>query len=415
MILPTVAAPTPAPGAADAALGRIEARASLLRQLYAVSEPPRRFVSRSELADIVAGRMAERRDELEILGRLYQALGVIGPGTDFYELYAAATAAVVVGMFDAESGELYVAGEDPAELSAAGTLTYAHEFMHALQHQHFGIGDMLDSPELDASADRRAAYVALVEGDAVLVETLYMVNHMTEAEQALVQEGLDVDMSAFLAAPHMVRRMIAFPYSEGARFVYEFLTGGGWDDVDALYDRPPVSTEQVLHPGKYVLGEGPASVEVPVLDGALGAGWTEVGRGTLGEFALMAYLEDLLAPQAAAEAAAGWGGDEYAVYAGPEGETLVVHRHAWDSVPDAGEFLDALEAFTLGRPGAGPSSPAGEDGFLVELGDRAVYAVGSGPATDVVFAPDTEVLRVVAEALGGGAGAPEAPDVGADP
>ena len=417
VILPTVPAPAPSPGPPggdpDAGLGRIEARASILRQLYALSDPVRRFVTEPELAALVAGRMEGGRDGFAALGRVYEALGVTEPGTDLFELVAGATSAVALGMYDAETGEMFVAGEDPSALSLAGTLTYAHEFVQALQDQHFGTGEVLGSPQLEGNADREAAYRALVVGDAVLAETLYMLNHMTEAEQQQFRaEG--PDLSAYLSAPHMVRRIIAFPYSEGAQFVYQFLTDSGWDGVDALYERPPVSTEQVLHPGKYVLGEEPLDVEAPSLEGTLGAGWTEVGRGTLGEFALMAYLEEHLPPADAAEAAAGWGGDGYAVYGGPDGGTLVALRHAWDSEPDAAQFMAAFAAFTLARPGAGTASRLGDGGFEIDLGALVVRAVRRGAVTDIVFAPEGPALEAAADALGIGSAAEPAPEGGGD-
>ena len=49
---------------------------------------------------------------------------------------------------------------------------------------------------------------------------------------------------------------------------------GGWTSIDAIYDRLPVSTEQVLHPEKYDANEAPIKVELPSsLAKDLGTGW----------------------------------------------------------------------------------------------------------------------------------------------
>ena len=99
----------PGPG-----LERIESRASIIRGLYAVVEPTRLLVTRSELGEIVAGRVEEQRDDLDGLGALYEALGVVEPGADMVDLLSGLLGEVVNGMFDTETGELYVAAGDPS-------------------------------------------------------------------------------------------------------------------------------------------------------------------------------------------------------------------------------------------------------------------------------------------------------------
>lgn len=403
VILPTVSPPTAVPDTLEdglyAQLDGIAARASVLRGLYSVGDIHQRFISREELRDRLLTDLGARRDELSAVGRLYEILGVIDPGTDLYELYVDLYSESALGFFDTAKDELYVVDEDLRELSPQDRLTYAHEFVHALQSQHFDIGSMLDSEELTNNADRKAAYLAMVEGDAVLLQTIYMLESMTEQEQAAAQ-GLQIDMSTFLAAPHLVQRIFVFPYVEGAQFVYQFFVNGGWREVNALYERAPTSTEQIIHPGKYVLGEDPVDVDIPSLVGALGEGWSELRRDTFGEFALLAYLEDGLVQREAAIAAAGWGGDEYVVYSGPNGSYALVHRYEWDSLGDAGEFFEGFATFTEARVGATMVPLASvETEVLFALPGQLIYAVNRGIVTEIVIAPDQGVLDTVIGAL----------------
>ena len=60
--------------------------------------------------------------------------------------------------------------------------------------------------------------------------------------------------------PPFLTAQLVFPYTVGETFVQRLLRvgGGGWRLVDAaMRFRPPGSTEQVLHPAKYLKLEEP--------------------------------------------------------------------------------------------------------------------------------------------------------------
>jgi len=71
-----------------------------------------------------------------------------------------------------------------------------------------------------------------------------------------------------------------FPYEAGAQFVSDlWRSGRSWRTVDQAYSRPSTSTEQVLHPAKYIADEGPRPVSLPALLPLLGDGWEELHQG----------------------------------------------------------------------------------------------------------------------------------------
>ena len=109
VILPTVSPPTAVPDAQEdglyARLDGIAARVSVLRGLYSVGDVHRRFISREELRERLLDDLGAQRDELSAVGRLYEILGVIDPGTDLYELFVDLYSENVLGFFDTAEDE----------------------------------------------------------------------------------------------------------------------------------------------------------------------------------------------------------------------------------------------------------------------------------------------------------------------
>ena len=160
----------------------------------------------------------------------------------------------------------------------------------------------------------------------------------------------------------------------------------------ALRFRPPVSTEQILHPDAYLRVEQPRRVSV-----------TRAGRGAGHGLAARAALDVRRVADAEAarargrnrlrEAAAGWGGDRYALLERGDERALVM-RWTWDSGRDGAEFADALRDW--GDDGLPDSTPAGRDAWRTPAG-AAALAIRDGTAT-LVLAPDLALARRAARA-----------------
>ena len=142
-------------------------------------------------------------------------------------------------------------------------------------------------------------------------------------------------------SPYFLQRSLEFPYNEGAVFVGILNQMGGFAAVDAVFNELPRSTEQVLHPEKYFDKEPPVELDIP--DDAMGAGWSVQAENVLGEFFLRTWLEALGSDSAAA-AAAGWGGDAYAVFDNGSGDFALGVLTDWDTDEDAREFIVAVAA-----------------------------------------------------------------------
>jgi len=268
-------------------------------------------------------------------------------------------------------------------IGPAEKVTFAHEFTHALQDQSFG----LEGIDVDAvgQGDRSLGRLALVEGDATLLMSRWLTEHLDPAD---LRELLKVDPEAqaqLERMPAILRETLLFPYQQGLIFVNGLWARGGWEAVDRAYGRLPDSTEQVLHPEKYEGGEMPVEVELDAgtLAKAMGAGWSGTPEDTLGEFQLSVWLrENGVKALPANAAAAGWGGDRLAYLRGPDGAYALVLRTAWDTAADTAEFVDAA-------------------GTVVGDGDSPGTVVRSS-ATEVVvvLASDGAALNAAVDAAG---------------
>jgi hypothetical protein len=328
---------------------------------------------------------ARRRADEQTL----QMLGLLPPGTDLGEAAASTYEEAVAGYYDPRTGRMRIVEGAQTGNRVLYEMTVAHELTHALEDQNFDF-DLRVMAEGD---DAALAYSALVEGTATVLMYRY-VNHRFGPEETI--GGLAA--SAFAPTgdlPPFLMAQLLFPYTAGEKFVARLLEvgGGKWAVVDAaLRARPPVSTEQVMHPQAYLEVEEPARVGVKGPVAALGDGWTPLHAGTMGEW-VTGRLLARGGGTGAAEAAAGWGGDRYALLGRGDDRALVA-RWTWDTARDADEFTAALRDW--GDGGLPDSEPAGEDAWRTPDGAAALHR--SGATITLALAPDPALARAAARA-----------------
>lgn len=413
VILPTTVAvvptpiPTPAPSAPlDATLDDVEQRASRLRERFAFLDVDREFIGEAELRERFNDNLEEDRDDVSMDEGIYKTLGILDADADFFELLVNLYSGSVLGFFDTDEDKIYVVGSDD-DFSARDILTYAHEYAHALQNRNFDLKARFDALE-DADTDRTLAYRGLVEGDATIVEVLYFNYELTGQQQEAARQESSSSDDPFADAPRVVRDYLLFPYTRGFEFAVRlFQQAGGWALIDGAFASPPVSTEQLLHLDKFIDNETPVPVELPDLAAALGEGWSEAGQDTLGEFLLASYLstygdDTAEAVAAAAEAAAGWGGDRLALWEHTDGGLVLAWRLAWDTEQDAVEFHEAARA-ALGAQSDADWRPAPSgDGEQLDLPGRVVRLAPGPTHTLALFAPNEAILTAAWKALAAG-------------
>lgn len=218
-------------------------------------------------------------------GRLLTALGAIDPTTDFRALLARALGDQVAGFYVPRTGELVVARR--ARLGALEELTLAHELEHALADQVLALPTAPGRVRA-AGADRELAAAALVEGDATLTMQHYAATSLSLLDQLAL--ALDPSVAAALedieGLPHYVRSRLEFPYVRGLAFVCRLYARSGWVAVDRAYRRPPMSTAEVLFPGR-----APRARPVRATGPGPGPGWSPQPPAAIGAADLLWLFE----------------------------------------------------------------------------------------------------------------------------
>ena len=147
-------------------------------------------------------------------------------------------------------------------------------------------------------------------------------------------------------APLAIREAMIFPYRAGLSFVAALRRRQPWSAVDGAFAKPPRSTEQVIHPERYLAGDEPTPITIAPL--AALRGFTKAHETVWGELGFELFLKAHgVDADAAATASAGWGGDRVVTLTRdadkrPERATGV-SRSEWDSEADALEAFESLE------------------------------------------------------------------------
>ena len=322
--------------------------------------------------------------ELQLMDASYKVLGLVPPSLDTTALMTTMLTEEVAGFYDPDDKRMVLIVEDgPVDVSwlerlLGGTpafdkqeqkTTLAHELTHALQDQLYDLNAMEAGIEDDD--DMLLAFSALVEGDATLLMFVEAgeVDDVASVDPVAMRATFNI-MSwmlpvaggkTFRSAPPIFRETLTFPYFQGMLFVLGVAADQGWPGVHQMYRQPPRSTEQILHPEKY-LGQVdlPQRVVLPEFKDLLEPrDWQSLGGNCLGELQTGILLKRVMGGQ---RAAAGWDGDRYEVFRRADGQLGLVYVSVWDSTDDAEEFAAAYRRYRQVRQASqeSPASPAEE-------------------------------------------------------
>jgi hypothetical protein len=395
----------------------IEQKTIRLRGLRPKRPIAKGVLTRAEILKRVEEKLSKSYAEEEIRaeGAVWKRLGLMKPGTDYRAAMLDLLADQVAGFYDPIERKLNLASWIPMAMQEPAL---AHEICHALQDQTFDLRRFVEP--IRENSDRQLARSALVEGDCSGVMLEYLLaptgRDLSSFGSALLDQARTLLTATasdkFKAAPLVLRESLLFPYIQGLSLILKIRARHPWSQVNALFKKPPESTEQILHPEKYTQGERPVRIVARPLASAR-AGYARLRQDVLGEFLLSIVLRGGVSEEIANRSAEGWGGDLLQAYVKrgvdgvggaegdgggggaaarrrgargarapkgfaeaklakdvPEKNILLVHLSAWDSEADAVEYANAARRL-LAANGTGRTARESASGPAIWVyGDR---------------------------------------------
>ncbi|MFW6436448.1 MAG: Hvo_1808 family surface protein [Halococcoides sp.] len=399
----------------EAVVSRTMARVEVIRDVEFERRPPVRVITRDEhAADVSSGYTNVSREERLLDNVAAESLFLVGESTDVTAIQERHSTGNVKGYYESSEGAITLVSEN-ATHPKIDEITLSQELYHALQDQQFDI----PGPD-NRTTEAVNARNGIVEGDGNYVDYLYEQRCREDWADTCLQPQDKGSSSNSSSDPHVGLFQIQYmPYSSGPAFVRHLRNEGGWDAVDAVYDDPPESTEQVIHPDAYGTD---APTEVTVEDRSTES-WTRLNRtdapnydsfGEAGWFVALWYPSqetggeksviprsdhiryndstgraDELAPYAYDHRfTAGWDGDRMVPYVTDESaetnETGYVAKFVWDSPEEAREFQEGYRQLLGVREAQ------------AVVGYDNVYRITEGPFADAFAVERTEAtVRIV--------------------
>lgn len=283
--------------------------------------------SRDEIRAYVIREMDDEKNPQEryASARSAEAFGLIPKNFDFDRFMVDLLTEQIAGLYDPQAHEFYVADWIPL---ADQRMVMAHELTHALEDQHFNIEPWVKAAR--PNDDAELAREAVLEGSA----TAAMIDYLLQGTGRSLKDLPEFDPSIFLGnlsdtptlakAPPFIKDALIFPYLNGLQFSLSVLKSSGWPGLPGMFEKPPASTQQILHPELYRSGQKPADIQEPEIAKLLGADWTMLDANVLGEFGWREVLKQFLGEQRAKPLASEWRADHYTVYEHKKTKRLVL-------------------------------------------------------------------------------------------
>jgi hypothetical protein len=341
------------------------------------------------------GQMSVFTAQADQAAALYQALGLTSKNDDVDTF--------LLNSWADPNGTMLLPGQDAIitvgiNFSLFQQYSYAASYAQAVRQQESAA--LADFPCFSPT-EACDIHAAVLKGGALYTASRWADTVLTPAE------AVEIDSASrkyyfvpVVPSPSpLMEALRLFPYQAGQDLAAAVFQSGGQQALNQLYLNLPQTTEQVLHPEKYLAGELPSELQGVDLAGVLPEDWQNTFQGPLGEwrtFLLLAYHQEpqnRIEEETARLAAAGWDGDQAQVFINSAGQPAFVLHWQWENLTDAGQFNTALGEHIARRIGGQPTEIEGYECLRSSVGSSCL--VTSEQQTIWLLAPDLDTLALL--------------------
>jgi hypothetical protein len=336
-------------------------------------------IRRADLKAFFAKRLKEavRPEETQLTELSLKKLGLVPQNFDLARTTIDLLSEQAAAFYDYERRKLVMLEGSNGALEQ---MALVHELAHALADQHFRIGRFMKSgPHED---ETMLARQAVVEGQAQWLMSEYMARQM--GQSLLKSPGLVNLLSSaadatgqypvYDQAPLYLRESLVFPYAAGMKFQQAVVVELGMEGFGRVFDQPPATSRQVLHPDLYLRGAAEVvELEAPDIP-ARKKQWKALVGGTMGEFDHQVLLK-LYAPDEVALAAE-WRGADYRIWEEKKTkQTALTYVSQWSSPAAAARYFAAYRRVLQGKWAGALTMEPGSETVMRGTGGGAPFEV----------------------------------------
>src|ERR1035438_6812035 len=350
---------------------------------------PAEIITRDKVKEFLQQRIKEAAstEEIRVEELTLKKFGLVPQDFDLAKNTVDLLTEQAAAFYDFHRKRMFITDWTP---SATREPALVHELGHALADHNVNLDRFIKQGR--KSDDGSMARLAVMEGQAQWLMTEYLARKAGQSlatSPALVEsmahatESGATEYPVFGSEPLYLRQTLVFPYSQGLLFqnaVYQRMKLKAFREV---FRRPPLSTQQILHPDTYFSGLQPAVPALPQLPDA--RGYKRIAEGTVGELDHAILLEQYAGREESKAVAPHWRGGAYALLERRSPQRVVLlYAVEWDDAASAARYFrlyrQVLEKkwkhLAIDSESGTTLSGAGDDGhFLVQLTGNVVTSL----------------------------------------
>src|SRR5580698_6088699 len=341
--------------AAKALCGQVPGIAAQLTEISGMKlhhAVPCDFISKEQVNQFLKKRIKDTStpDEVRAEELTLKKFGLIPQDFDLAKNEVDLLTEQAAAFYDYDRKKLFITDSTSSD---SQTPVLAHELSHALADQNYNLARFIRQGR--KSDDGSTARLAVMEGQATWMMSEYLAHQAgtslkdsatlaaTMANLAAGDEGndsnkTDGEFPVFDKEPLYLKLTLVFPYTKGMSFQQAVLVRDPQTGFGEVFQHPPLSTQQILHPDRYFDQFKPTDPALPVVH--LPHGYKALVGGELGELEQGILLEQYAGKTRAANLAPHWRGCNFELQENKKaGRVVLLYVTEWDSEQSAQDYF----------------------------------------------------------------------------